>query len=328
MDLARFYLESGMDGEGMASLRFLLDGNPSLKKDPNFIAFTAVAQIMDRRFKDAETTLENPILARGPEMRVWRGAMKGMKGEWRDANRDMKYATTFIKTYPDHLKHALLLSASEVAAMVGHTTRAKNLVSIVDATLISENQTHFLKYVKGFISKLENDEKSALAHWEKAFEEGDELTKTKAGLALAHFNLESKKPNLDAQIDRLERLKYAWRGDHLELEILKLLSTLHIQKKQYKKGFKTLAYLKHNTPWKEKMQTVDDLITSSLSPLILETHDESYLVQILSFFEEYKSLLKKHPNHIKIFHKVAKLYTKIDLLDRAINLLVELEKDV
>lgn len=328
MDLARFYLESGMDAEGMAALRFLLDGNPSLKKDASFIALTAVAEIMDRRFKEAEKTLENPILAKDPEMRVWRGAMKAMKGEWRDANRDMKYVSTFVKTYPDHLKNALLLSASEVAAMVGHTMRTKDLISNIDPTTLSENQTHFLHYVKGLIAKLEGNKNAALVHWKKALEEGDKLTKTKAGLALVHLALEDEKPNLAAQIDQLERLKYGWRGDHLEFEILKLLSTLYIQNKQYKKGFNSLTYLKNNTPWKEKMQDVDDLITNNLTPLILEANEESDLVQILSLFEEFKSLLKKKSNHIQVFYHVVKLYTKIDLLDRAIDLLEEVEKGI
>ncbi len=64
----------------------------------------------------------------------------------------------------------------------------------------------------------------------------DQLYRTKAELEFIENQVAKKQMPLDKAIDRLERLRFVWRGDRIEIDVLRHLGQYYIDNKDYLHG--------------------------------------------------------------------------------------------
>src|SRR5690606_9872785 len=93
-----------------------------------------------------------------------------------------------------------------------------------------------LTYLKGEAARQGRKYDQTRKLWEELAKGPDDLYRTRANLALTRLQVDQKKMNREDEINHLERLRYAWRGDELEAQINYWLGRAYFQQKQYAKG--------------------------------------------------------------------------------------------
>ena len=75
----------------------------------------------------------------------------------------------------------------------------------------------------------------AKSFWNKAKRSGDLFNSVRSELALVDLGVKQEMLTPPQAIKRLERLRYQWRGDELELNILEKLGDYYLDKGDFKK---------------------------------------------------------------------------------------------
>src|SRR3546814_19059431 len=76
----------------------------------------------------------------------------------------------------------------------------------------------------------------AVALWQKVKNSGDRFHGARAEYMLIDLGLQQETIDADEAIERLERLRYAWRGGAFELKVLRRPGELYLAKTDYRKG--------------------------------------------------------------------------------------------
>src|SRR5690606_37531724 len=97
-----------------------------------------------------------------------------------------------------------------------------------------------LDYLRGEAARQEGDAAMAARFWQPVADGPDRLYHTKASLALTLLRLQQNEITLQDALDALESLRYAWRGDGLEVQILHRLGLLKVQNGEYLAGLQDM----------------------------------------------------------------------------------------
>jgi hypothetical protein len=216
---------------------------------------------------------------------------------------------------------------AESALRLGRTDSANVLLSSLDS-MSADLDRHYIaaiQYLKGEAARQAGKNEEAIRLWQPVAFGLDRLYHTKASLALANLRLEDKKITLKQAIDVVDSLRFAWRGDGLEVQILRNLGDLKVQNKQYLSGLEDMKMaaaladdmLDDSQPIRDEMsQVFADVFVNGkakeMSPL-----------EAVSLYTEFKSLMPDGPDGSTATLNFADSLISIDLLDKAETLLEE-----
>jgi hypothetical protein len=93
-----------------------------------------------------------------------------------------------------------------------------------------------IDYLQGRVLAKMNDKDGAVDAWERAMAGVHRPSKAKARYARANLLLDDKQMTPAQAIDEIEKLRYAWRGDDIEIKVLKRLGDLYIDVADYRGG--------------------------------------------------------------------------------------------
>ncbi len=147
-------------------------------------------------------------------------------------------------------------------------------------------------------------------------------------MALVDLGVSTKSLTPSQAVDRLEALRFAWRGDDLEVDILHRLGQFYIQAKNVKAGLNVMAravQLYPSSPLvpqikSEMSQTFHDVFLTeagaALSPL-----------DSLTLYQQYKNLMPQGKDGNVVMANLSERLVAVDLLEQAAALLDELVKN-
>ncbi len=240
MDLARMYLSSGMGPEANGFLDLAEQALPDLRKNPEFMALRGVTSALSYRYEDAFRFLSARQIKNKIDVRYWRSFVLAKLSDWQQAIELLPADLSLIHYYPLEIATPLTLTLAEVALRSGDVARTEELFGVLEDPSV---QNHMrapdlaaFRYLQGEKARQEGDIDLAIKIWKDLYEGSDDLYRVRGGLALTY--LETQKKDLPAQeaIDRLERLRYAWRGDDLEAQVNYRLGKMYFETGRYVKA--------------------------------------------------------------------------------------------
>lgn len=239
INLAQSYVAHGMGAEALGYLTIAQDTFPDLENSPPFQALKGVALALNNRPAESFEVLSNEDSIKDKEdVRYWRSYALAQLEDWQQAERILPQDIKPINNYPPHVAIPLALTLAEVALRAGDEQRSYDLLSI--ARNFSDDMTLPFKasllYLRGERYRQSGDFKRAERYWKQSRDLGDDLYRVKADLALTHLEKQQKKIGNNKVIDRLERVRYAWRGDDLEANVSYWLGRAYFEDGQYVKG--------------------------------------------------------------------------------------------
>lgn len=320
--LALLYFANNFGHETLAVLRLLEQDDPESAQNPNFVALRGVAHAMAGHYPEAFRDLSTPAIQQHGEVRLWMGYVSAATEQWTKANEYFPRDNRLLAQYPDNLSVPMTVYMAESALRLGRTDTAKKLLGTLD-NLTDTSSLHYraaIGYLKGEIARQEGKPEEAMRSWRPIADGMDRLFHTKASLALANLELQQKVITPTEAIEHIDSLRFAWRGDGLEVSILHNLGLLKVQNGKYLEGLediKKAAELAESmnddaTPQREDLTRLFAQIFSGETPVKISP------LEAVSVYNTFGNLIPRTEQGADISLKVADALLSMDLLGKAV----------
>lgn len=319
--LALLYFANNFGQETLAILRILEQDDPEGANNPNFIALRGVAHAMAGHYPEAMQDFSNPAIQQNAEVRLWMGYVAAATEQWTKANQYFPKDNRLLAQYPDNLSVPLTVYMAESALRLGNTDTAKKLLGTLD-NLADSSSPHYqaaISYLKGEIARQEGRPEEAMRIWRPVANGIDRLFHTKGSLALANLELQQKVITPAEAIDHIDSLRFAWRGDGLEVAILHNLGLLKVQNGKYLEGLEDLG---RAATLADGMQEDSAPIRADLSRMFTgifsgEMASKITPLEAVSVYNTFGNLVPAGAEGVPTLLKVADALISMDLLGKA-----------
>jgi tetratricopeptide (TPR) repeat protein len=323
IDLARFYFANGMGVEALSVLRAVEHDAPGMFDDPNLRALRGASEELANQLDTALADLGDASLDSRPDGQLWRAALAADRGIWTEALDGYTKSNDVLKNYPDGLRNRLSIKLAEAILNAGDRDKALALANDVLAHHPTEAESDRAKVLQGRIAAIQGDTKAAEDLWKQVAQSPDSsLARAQAIYALTLTQLDNKEIERADAIAALDRLRFVWRGDDFEIRILRKLAELQIDDGDYRSGFRSLRQVLTSYGDNPASKGVADEMQQYFVDLFLgKAADGVTPLRQLGLYDEFKELTPPGATGDQIIRKLADQLVKVDLLDRAADLL-------
>ena len=323
IDLARFFFANAMGPEALAVLRAIEHDAPAMFDDPNLRALRGASEELANQLDTALADLGDPSLDDRPDGQLWRAVLAADRGLWTDALNAYAKSNNVLKNYPEALRNILSTKLAEALLNAGDRDKANALAADVLAHNPTGSETDRAKVLQGRILAIQGDTKQAIDLWQQVSKSPDSsLARAQATYAMTLTQLDDKQIDRADAIAALDRLRFVWRGDDFEIRVLRKLAELQIADGDYRSGFRSLRQVLASYGDNPASKGVADEMQQYFIDLFLgKAADNVTPLQQLGLYDEFKELTPAGAAGDEIIRKLADQLVKVDLLDRAADLL-------
>ncbi len=328
LELVRFYFSQGNGEEAIALMRFLTQQVPDLASQPEFLALRGAAEILTGHADDGLKDLTLSGLTDQPEIELWQAVAEADLRNWQEAEARFSLTESILASYPEPFFSHFAVLAIEAALAAGKDSEASDWLNRLEDREHNPEVDPAIAYLRGVLHSDAGRAQAAETMWKQAAASHDRLYKIRAELALVDLGVATGSLTPAQAADRLEGLRFAWRGDDLEVDILHRLGQFYIQAKNIKDGLtamSTAVRLYPDSPLTPKIRSeMSDVfrgvflgdLAPNMSPL-----------DSLTLYQQFRDLMPTGADGDSVIKNLAERLVAIDLLDQAASLLDELIKN-
>jgi len=328
LELARFYFANGNGSEATALLHYLSLLMPDLMTHSDFMGLYGASKILAGQPEDGLAAFENFDLKGQPETVLWQAVANAELRNWVIA--EQKFATTesILAGYPEPFFSRFSVLAIESALAAGKDREGKDWLDRLENGPHSSEIDPAIEYLHGVIHSKEGRTQAAEELWKEVTESNDRLYRVRAELALLDLDVATGATTPAKAADRLEALRFGWRGDDLELDILHRLGEFYIQAKNVKAGLNILNQAIQLYPKSPMAPQIRAEMASIFRDVFLgDLAPDLSAVDALTLYQQYRELMPIGNDGNAVMRNLAERLVAIDLLDQAAGLLEELVKN-
>lgn len=328
LELARFYFANGNGPEAAALLHMLALQVPDLSSHADFLALSGAAKILAYHADDGLADLSAPSLQGEPEIELWQAIGAAELRDWTTAEEKFAVTQSILAGYPEPFYSRFSILSVESALAVNKDREAKDWLDRLENGQHRPEIDPAIEYLHGVIHSKAGRAAAAAELWKEVAASDDRLYQVRAELALVDLGVATGTLTPAKAADRLEGLRFAWRGDDLEFDILHRLGDFYIQAKNFKAGLNTLTHAIELYPKNplvpqvrtEMAQIFHDIFLGTLAPDLPP-------LDAMLLYQQYHDLMPEGADGIAIMRNLAERLVAIDLLDQAAELLDDLVKN-
>jgi len=325
LTMAKLNLANNRGAEALGLLRIAVLKVPELEDNAEFQALRGAALALSKKYDEAVIDYSRTDLKKYDDIKYWLAFTLGGLEDWKQAFAVMPKKFEPIAAYPREIKIPLILMFAEIALRGGDVPLANKILEILKPELpkLPLAYASSWNYLEGEAQRQANHPDKAIEYWSPLVKNGkDDLFRAKAGLSLTKLELDLKKIKADEAINRLEGLRYAWRGDELETLINYRLGQIYIDNKDYLKGLTVLRNAASLPSQPDMNKQVMDYMTSTFRQVFNNDRLKAISpLEAISLHEEFKDLLPPGEEGDRFVEKLAERLVEADLLGRAASLL-------
>ena len=322
--LGKMHLAHGRGAEALGFFEYARQELPALEKSPEFLTLRGVANAQDWKNEAALIDFLSIDLDMIEEARYWKSFVLADLGDWEQAVKTLPKHYRPLQNYPANIANSLALVLAEVNLRDGRVAEAEELLAIIEHNKaeLPDPIMAYLKYLSGEAARQKGDKERAQEIWEELTQDKDDLFRTKSGLALAVLLDQNNKITNKDMIDRLERLRYAWRGDELEAQVNYWLGQAYFKDKNFIKGLSIMR--------EAAAIAGDTLLASRITKDMGQVFVDLYLghdlknvspIDAVALYEQFSELTPVGPKGDKMVQMLAEHLVNADLLSKATKLL-------
>ncbi|MEQ8604424.1 MAG: hypothetical protein RIB45_14000 [Marivibrio sp.] len=324
LDIARFYLARDYGPEALGVLNVVADAAPERAEGAEFRALRAAAAVLARDLERAQSDWSDPRLDGFAESALWRGATLARLGRYKEAHDRFRNGESLLRRYPYPIKGELGILRVEAALANRDLRTATSWINHLDEE--SENLTRGqfgdLRYHQARVAAARTDFEQATDIWRDLAEGPDTKNAVRSEQALINLGLQQGEVSREEAIDRLEDLRFQWRGDRFELMVLRRLGELYLEENDYFNGlgaYRTaVSYFPEDPVSEEIAARMEDIFRR----LYLDGEaDELPPLRALALYDEFRELTPAGPDGDRMIENLADRLVAVDLLERAARVL-------
>jgi len=321
-DYAKFLLGYGLAPEALAALNAAATEDAALVKDAAFRGIKGVAEAMSGRYVDAIRSLSGNGLDNIPHAAVWRGLARAQLGHWDAARTQFALAGAVMDSFDDSWRTIFRARAAEAALAANDVDGAKHHAAAFPEAPEGRRAQAEIMLVDALIADRLGRTDEALVRYDRAIESGYPPIAARARFGKAVLLNKTGEIDNDALAEELESLRYAWRGDALELEVLSKLASLHLQSGGIVDALKIMRIATANYPDSDHAHRMNMQMSDLFADFFLG-EDASHMtpLQALAFFDGFKDLTPIGQRGDEMIRHLAERLVEADLLLQAAQLL-------
>jgi tetratricopeptide (TPR) repeat protein len=322
LDLARFLIAWDLGPEAAGVLTQLKAAVPTMDRAAEFVALEGITRVLMDRGKEGLELLSQPEVADDPATQLWAGLAAMQQGNPEEALLRFGRGETALAKFWPQQQAVFLLAKAKAALAVGNNEQA-GLFASRAAGLATDAPTKVRAEFVGACAAAKTGKlEAALAGFAELETSGDREIASRSAFERAVIGFESGKASLPDTIRALDALRYAWRGDDLEIEVLRRLGGLYISGGDIRSGLTTMASATSLRPDLPAARLLRDALFKQFKYLFLEGGaDGMPPVQALALFYDFKDLAPIGPEGDRMVRGLADRLVALDLLPQATQLL-------
>jgi hypothetical protein len=321
LQLARYLLANELAPEALGEIRLMQDEDVRLESDPALQSMKGVSQFMMGRYSDARLTLSVTSLSADPHAALWRGMAEAKLADYANARRDMQTSQSVLRLYPVAWQTKARLARAETGLAQGDLATAHDALDQL-ATVLGPRETTEAELLRAQLLAAQGHVNEAVARLGTLERASTPPLAVKAAFARIETELNAKKLKPADAINALETLRFRWRGDDLELRMLRKLGSLHFAEKRWREGLDVLRIAAVNFPGTELARDAQDDMRAAFNELFLgSTADSMPPVQALALFNDFIELTPIGREGDEMIRRLTERLVTIDLLAPAEELL-------
>jgi len=324
LELARFYFANGMGEEALALMGVLARQTPDIEGHPEFLALRGAIRILVGHASEGLKDLSDPSLENQPEITLWQAVGAAQVRDWTAAEEKFNYTEELWNAYPEPFRTRFSILAIESALSLDKDREAAEWLDRLEIKSKNDESTPAMKYLRGVLQSKSGRADQAEKLWREVAKSNDRLYKIRAELALIDLGVATKSTTPAQAVERLEGLRYAWRGDDLELDILRRLGGFHVEAKNYKVGLAAMQQAVRLYPHSSLTPPIKAEMAKIFHDLYMTDLGENLSpVDALTMYNEYRDLIPAGQEGNALKRNLAERLVQVDLLEQAANLLEE-----
>ncbi|HTQ14915.1 MAG TPA: hypothetical protein VMH86_13655 [Rhizomicrobium sp.] len=321
LTLARYDLANGLAAEALGLIDEIQKADPSLSADTGLQTMRAAASLMMGRYKDAHNAVAGEAFDTDQHDALWRGLADAGLENWDAARRELDQAEPVLKHYPAEWQARARIARARAAIATGSLERADSALSRLPRDL-PHSLALEAQLVRGRLYAQEGRYRDAQELFSAVENGGDEALAVRAIYDGVEAGLNSGALTRKAAIDRLEALRFRWRGDDLELKTLRKLGALYFAGQQWREGLATLRVAAQNFGDQDLARQAEDDMRAAFETLFLKgAADKMAPVEALALFYDNIDLTPIGPDGDEMIRRMADRLVAVDLLEPAAKLL-------
>ncbi len=314
-------LPINMAREALGLIDLIQATDPTLQGDAQLQTMRGAADYMMGRYRDAHNDLSASAFDNDPHAAFWRGLIDGELGDQASARTALTQADPVISHYPSDWQVRAHIAKANAALAAGSLESADAALSRVPHDLPKPLLLDS-ELARANLYARENRMRDSFALFDAVEKSDDERAAAHAIFDHVTAGLAAKKMPPAIAIDMLEKLRYRWRGDALELQTLRKLGSLYFSTQHWREGLQTLRVASDNFPEDElARQAQDDMRAAFVSLFLKGGADKMSPVQALALFYDFIELTPIGSDGDEMIRRMSDRLMAVDLLEPAAKLL-------
>jgi hypothetical protein len=322
LDLAEFYFANGYGPEASGRVDQLRGEDHGADNDPLIMALGAAARTMAGEDRRAEQFLAMPALQGVPEANLVRAVVAADKGDAASAAKFFAGPLPDISDYPPAFRNRIRLLAAQSLIDAGDPLTAQNYLDPVKQSNPDADSAARAAYLDGERLMKLGKKKEALDAWQALVDNPSDEIKAKSRFAVISAKLDDKSIDPKDAVAQIEALRYLWRGDTFEFDMLYKLGHLYLDTDQPRRGLITLRQAATHFPDHPMAKQAADDMTEAFRKLYLGGGgDKLSPLTAVALYDEFRELTPSGPDGDRMIAALADRLVKVDLLGSAADLL-------
>ncbi|MBI2239707.1 MAG: hypothetical protein HYU59_02760 [Magnetospirillum gryphiswaldense] len=323
LEIARHYLSNGMAAEALGVLRLIAQTDPTMVDNPNFAGVHGIAQYMMGHYPDAERDLSNPGLAKDPQAQLWLAAVRSKQSD--QPNKQallLRLAPEDMKGLHARLRMALGTEAVRSTAAAGDAKGANRIIEAMAGPGLSPRDLGTISRMQGIAAEAGKQWDQAIVKYKEAEDSQSRPDRAYAGRARVELQLRRGLISTGEAINQLNKLRFAWRGEDFEYQLLKRLGELLVADGRYGEGLRMMRSVVTNFPEHPDAANVQQAMNDTFEKLFLGgLADGLSPITAIGLYDEFQDLTPSGTKGDEMIRKLADRLASVDLIDRSSELL-------
>jgi len=325
--LAEFYFAHGLLDEAKDALAPITAAD-SGKIDPRELRLLKAAlQALEGDGAEAKAALADRDVVLLPETNLFLGLIAAEAEEWQEAGKHFNAPLPSLVDYPKPVRDRLYMAGAQALANSGNPIGAQRFADALRQDQPDAETTDRLTYLDGLIKLKMGERDEGLALWQTLATSDVAEIQARSQYALVEERVGAGEMKPAEAIRRLERLRYVNRGGDFEFNLLRKLGSLYLAESQPRRGLVTLRQVTANFSSRPESKEIAEEMSRAFRELYMENGaDRLSPLMAVALYDEFRELTPAGIEGDRMISLLADRLVKVDLLDRAAELLDDLMK--
>lgn len=322
--LAALDMAYGLAAESLGALERARSKRPELAGEAAFRLMRGAGLLLLGRLAEADAELGHESLAGSIEAAAWRTVLRVEQGRGSESDPQLAEQVAVVAGYPRVLRGALLPGLAEAAVDAREPALAAKLETLLAAEAEGPADQAEVAFLAGRRLAADGDVPGALAKWREveAGLDPERRSQVRAEYASIDLALAEKRMEPAAAVDALEGLSFAWRGDRLELAILRRLGELQLGRNDLAGALRTFKRAAGSFPATMPADDIPAKMTDAFAALFVGENARGLSpLQAVALYDEFRELTPADAHGDRVIDAVVERMVDLDLLGRATALL-------